>query len=95
MQAYIEDALYVEPDERSFVEMNMYERRDDGTIGNTPGKNNHDDIVMSTGIGLYVSQYKMPKPYFIKVKTTGGYVTVTEKRAKVAAATHGGGMGKL
>lgn len=89
-QAYIDDSLYVEPDERCYTELNMYERREDGTIGNTPGKGNHDDIVMSTGIGLYVSQYKMSKPYFIKVtpKASAGAkrATVTV-RQKTSMAT--------
>ena len=59
--AYIEDGLYVEPDKQAYDELLIYERKEDGTMGNVEGKNNHDDIVMSTGIGLYVSQ-KMPKP---------------------------------
>jgi hypothetical protein len=59
--AYIEDSLYVEPDKQAYDELLIYERKEDGTMGNVEGKNNHDDIVMSTGIGLYVSQ-KMPKP---------------------------------
>lgn len=59
--AYIEDELYEEPDEQAFVELHIYERKEDGTMGNVDGKHNHDDIVMSTGIGLYVSQ-RMPLP---------------------------------
>ena len=59
--AYIEDELYEEPDEQAYVELLIYERKEDGTMGNVDGKNNHDDIVMSTGIGLYVSQ-RMPMP---------------------------------
>lgn len=59
--AYVEDSLYVEPDKQAYDELLIYERKEDGTMGNVDGKNNHDDIVMSTGIGLYVSQ-KMPKP---------------------------------
>jgi len=59
--AYIEDELYEEPDEQAFNELHIYERKEDGTMGNVDGKNNHDDIVMSTGIGLYVSQH-MPLP---------------------------------
>lgn len=64
--AYVDDQLYMEPDKQCFDEMTIYERREDGTIGNVPGPNNHDDIVMSTGIGLYVSQFEMPTPAFIK-----------------------------
>lgn len=60
--AYIDDQLYDEPDKQCFDELMIYERHEDGTIGNVDGPNNHDDIVMSTGIGLYVSQHKLPLP---------------------------------
>ena len=64
--AYVDDQLYEEPDKMCFDEMTIYERREDGRMGNVPGPYNHDDIVMSTGIGLYVSQFKMRLPSFIK-----------------------------
>lgn len=67
--AYVEDELYEEPDKQAFDELLIYERKEDGTMGNVDGKNNHDDIVMSTGIGLYVSQ-KMPLPEW-KAKGSG------------------------
>lgn len=77
--AYIDDQLYYEPDKQAYDELRIYERHDDGTMGNVEGQNNHDDVVMSTGIGLYVSQ-KMPLPAWIKKgKSTGGsYETGTE-----------------
>ena len=59
--SYVEDELYEEPDEQAYVELYIYERKEDGTMGNVEGKDNHDDIVMSTGIGLWVSQ-RMPMP---------------------------------
>lgn len=68
--SYIEDALYVEPDKQAYDEILIYERKEDGTLGNVDGKNNHDDIVMSTGIGLYVSQ-KMPKPSWMAEEHSG------------------------
>ncbi len=63
--AYVEDQLYYEPDKQCYDELRIYERHDDGTLGNVEGQNNHDDIVMSTGIGLYVSQ-KMALPQWVK-----------------------------
>lgn len=63
--AYIDDQLYYEPDKQAYDELRIYERHDDGSLGNIEGQNNHDDIVMSTGIGLYVSQ-KMPLPEWVK-----------------------------
>lgn len=70
--AYVEDELYEEPDEQAYVELLIYERKEDGTMGNVDGKNNHDDIVMSTGIGLWVSQ-RMPMPTW-KSEETGGMI---------------------
>ena len=68
--AYIEDELYEEPDEMAFKELLIYERKEDGTMGNVDGKDNHDDIVMSTGIGLWVSQ-RMPLPTWkVEIKGT-------------------------
>lgn len=70
--AYIDDQLYYEPDKQCYDELRIYERHEDGSIGNIEGQNNHDDIVMSTGIGLYVSQ-KMPLPAWNKKgKGSGG-----------------------
>ena len=67
--AYVDDQLYYEPDKQCYDELRIYERHDDGTLGNVEGQNNHDDVVMSTGIGLYVSQ-KMPLPAWIR-KSSG------------------------
>ena len=70
--AYVEDMLYEEPDEMAYKELLIYERKEDGTMGNVDGKNNHDDIVMSTGIGLWVSQ-RMPMPAWqVKSSTSFG-----------------------
>ena len=68
--AYVEDELYEEPDEQAYRELLIYERKDDSTMGNVDGKDNHDDIVMSTGIGLWVSQ-KMPLPTWEVQKKDG------------------------
>lgn len=77
--SYIEDELYEEPDEQAYVELLIYERKDDGTMGNVDGKNNHDDIVMSTGIGLWVSQ-KMPIPTWMVAETVvSDYVTAVSE----------------
>ena len=69
--AYVDDQLYAEPDVQCYDEMTIYERHEDGSIGNVEGKDAagndaHDDIVMSTGIGLYVSQTQMELPAWIR-----------------------------
>lgn len=59
---YIDDQLYDEPDASMYDELPKYQYLDDGTMGNVKGRGNHDDIIMSTAIGLYISQYEMPLP---------------------------------
>ena len=52
--ACVDDRLWEEPDEEMYRELGWYERREDGTMGNKPGSGKHDDILMSTAIGLWV-----------------------------------------
>lgn len=66
--AYVDDKLWEEPDTEMYHELRIYERKDDGSMGNIEGSGNHDDVLMSTGIGLYVSQYKMPFPAWKRAK---------------------------
>lgn len=66
MVAAIDEKLYDEPDMDAYKELRIYERRDDNSLGNIKGKNNHDDIVMSTAIGLWVASTEMDKPVFIR-----------------------------
>ena len=67
MVAMVDEALWDEPDSECYKEMRIYERKDDNTTGNIEGKNNHDDVVMSTAIGLYVSMKEMERPSFIEI----------------------------
>jgi len=54
--ACVDDKLWEEPDEEMYRELGWYERDPDtGKMGNKPGSNRHDDVLMSTGIGLYVA----------------------------------------
>lgn len=59
---YVDDGLWDDPDKVMYEELRIYEKKDDGTFGNIRGKDNHDDVLMSTGIGLYISQYEMELP---------------------------------
>ncbi len=51
---FFEDELIHDPDEEFYKELAIYERRSDGSYGNIPGYNNHDDIVMTDMIGCLV-----------------------------------------
>ena len=55
--ACVEDELFIDPDRELYHELSIYERRADNSLGNIPGANNHDDVVMSLAIGLWVSVY--------------------------------------
>lgn len=71
---YVDDGLWNEPDGLMFDELRIYEKREDGSFGNVRGKDNHDDVLMSTAIALYVSQYEMEIPKIVvkKAVSAGG-----------------------
>lgn len=50
-----EDGLFFDPDQNFYKELAIYEQRPDGSYGNIPGANNHDDIVMTNMIGCLVN----------------------------------------
>lgn len=60
--ASVDDKLWEEPDEAMYQELGWYERDDNGRLGNAPGSNKHDDIVMSTAIGLWIAVTSYYKP---------------------------------
>ena len=63
MKAAMRDGGYVERDIQLINEADMYEHKPDGTMGAVNGK--HDDVVMSTAIGLYVCLKDMPLPKIV------------------------------
>lgn len=64
----VDDDLLDDPDKEVYHELRIYERRDDNSYGNIQGKGNHDDILMTDGIGAYVSTYEMDLPAFVSDK---------------------------
>ncbi len=54
------DGHFNDPDEEFYKELAIYERRPDGSYGNIPGPNNHDDIVMTDMIACLVSNTVIP-----------------------------------
>ena len=64
--AAVDDQLYEEPDHEMFQELRIYERKEDGSMGNISGRGNHDDILMSTAIALWVSTNDMKAPSWIQ-----------------------------
>lgn len=61
LMAFLDDKLWEEPDKEMYRELRIYERKDDGSMGNIEGSGNHDDVLISTAIGLWVATTDMPK----------------------------------
>ena len=72
LEEFVDDMLWDEPDKEMYHELRIYERREDGSLGNIVGSGNHDDVLMSTAIGLWVSLCDMEKPYWKKKEKTSG-----------------------
>lgn len=64
-----EDGHWIDHDERFYDELAIYEQRENGSYGNIPGKDNHDDIVMTDMIASLVSS-KMPKPAIVRKRSS-------------------------
>lgn len=67
LRAKLRNEGYIERDARACAEFKAFQQNEDGTMGAVDGM--HDDIVMSTAIGLYVSdQMAPPVEYIPKTK---------------------------
>lgn len=60
----VREQLYVERDSRALDEYMVYERKQDGSYGAVSGE--HDDILMTRGIGLQVCFHEMDRPKEVK-----------------------------
>lgn len=56
------EGMYVEREIEAVNEMRIFERHEDGSLGNVVGKNNHDDRVVTRGIGMVFCYEKMETP---------------------------------
>lgn len=82
-RAVIRDREYIERDHRCVDEMGWLETKNDGTLGAIEGQ--HDDIIDTTAIGMYISSEEMPLPKRVSLsskkahpaaKRTGGIATI-------------------
>lgn len=80
MAICLRDNLWNEPSRQCCHEMSVYEEKDKKM--NAP-KGKHDDILMSTAIGLWVCYKEMPKPTWGRVEK---YTPVNEIRSNSNAA---------
>jgi len=54
--ACVDDKLWEEPDENMYQELGWYQRDPEtNKMGNEPGSGKHDDVLMSTAIGLWIA----------------------------------------
>lgn len=63
LQHCIREQLYVERDDRCLHEFLVYEKKPNGAFGALPGE--HDDLLMTRAIGLYICFCEMPMPRII------------------------------
>lgn len=62
-----EDGRWIDHDERFYAEAAIYEQRENGSYGNIPGTDNHDDIIMTDMIGSLIS-VRLPLPKVVRSK---------------------------
>jgi hypothetical protein len=66
LQWALREGMYVERCKEAVDEMKIFERHDDGSLGNAKGKGNHDDRVITRALGIHFCYgKKMSKPYIV------------------------------
>lgn len=53
LQWALRDGMYIERNTEAVDEMKIFERHEDGSLGNVKGKHNHDDRVITRAIGIH------------------------------------------
>ncbi len=69
-KATLRDKEYIETDTQAMDEADIYEEKPDGSYGNVDGKDNHDDVLMTTMIGCHISAHVMEPPVVIEKSET-------------------------
>jgi hypothetical protein len=62
LQWALREGMYVERCKDAVDEMKIFERHEDGSLGNVKGKHNHDDRVITRAMGIHFCYQKMQKP---------------------------------
>lgn len=66
----VREGMYVERCREAVDEMRIYERHDDGSLGNVRGKGNHDDRVITRALGMHFCYKIMPMPKISDITDT-------------------------
>lgn len=61
----VREHSWIERDQYCIDELALYEKNEKGQFSATPGDGNHDDVVMSTAIGLWVCFREMETPHLV------------------------------
>ena len=62
LQWALREGMYVERCKDAVDEMKIFERHEDGSLGNVKGKHNHDDRVITRALGIHFCYEKMEMP---------------------------------
>lgn len=66
LQWALREGMYVERCKDAVDEMKIFERHEDGSLGNVKGKNNHDDRVITRALGIHFCYQKMQTPRIVE-----------------------------
>lgn len=62
----VREHLWIERDNYCIEELALYEKNEKGQFSAPPGAGNHDDVVMTTAIGLWICFREMESPRVVK-----------------------------
>ena len=62
----VREHLWIERDNYCIEELALYEKNEKGQFSAPPGAGNHDDVVMTTAIGLWICFREMESPRMVK-----------------------------
>ena len=62
----VREHLWVERDFYAIEELALYEKNEKGQFSAPPGDGNHDDVVMTTAIALWICYHEMETPHPVK-----------------------------
>jgi len=79
MNAVLREEGYIERDSRACDEMDMYEIKQNGTLGAVDG--GHDDIVITTAIDLWIVLRYLPPPKIVTKTSTSASVKKVQSEA--------------
>ena len=75
LQWALREGMYVERCKDAVDEMKIFERHEDGSLGNVKGKNNHDDRVITRALGIHFCYQKMQTPRIVEASESHAVYT--------------------